>query len=404
MSSEGKNVIHTFGSRGVKITLYRQENSPNVYYYFRHNGATYKGTTGIKYDPNNEDAYYDKVRDILTEVLSGRFKRKGDIITVSKLLDMYLSAKVGTVKPITMKDYKNRIRFINELWGDRNADSFTGDAFHDEYIKWRRDYHLAWKDKKNVYMREGVKVKGQGYSGVHNVSLNRELRLLVAALSWGKRKEYILRDVPVLPMKNLPVKPRKDMFHPQEYERFKEYLQKNNPLVCDLVRFITHTGLRFPSEINKLVRSDINWAEGWIHVRDRKYKITGNRGQIDSYIPITPPVKEILERVMARPVVGKDVDSMIWIKDDGTKFSTLRRIWKRALLAAGIDRPLTPYTLRHNAITRWVRLGYPLKYIMDMAGHTDPQMITRVYTELDQKDIIKKAFELEVKEVSKKDM
>jgi len=53
--------------------------------------------------------------------------------------------------------------------------------------------------------------------------------------------------------------------------------------------------------------------------------------------------------------------------------SGLRRAWDEVRAASGIDW-LTPYGLRHSAITRMAEAGVPIQVIMSFAGHIRPAM------------------------------
>lgn len=51
----------------------------------------------------------------------------------------------------------------------------------------------------------------------------------------------------------------------------------------------------------------------------------------------------------------------------------IRKRWQEVRAASGIDW-LTPYCLRHTAITRMAEAGVPIQVIMDFAGHISPRM------------------------------
>lgn len=58
---------------------------------------------------------------------------------------------------------------------------------------------------------------------------------------------------------------------------------------------------------------------------------------------------------------------------------TFQRAFKRAVQAAGIDKPVTPHTLRHAFATHVLQAGYDIRTVQDLLGHADVAT-TMIYT------------------------
>jgi integrase len=122
------------------------------------------------------------------------------------------------------------------------------------------------------------------------------------------------------------------------------------PSYQGLAVFLYEVGCRV-SEALKLEPQDVDLPRRRVTFRDTK---TGH----DRAVPLTTRAHLVLER--APSTVFAHLSQ-----------SALNHAWAVARERMGLaaDREFVPHSLRHGAVTRWVRAGIPLPVVSQMAGH-----------------------------------
>jgi integrase len=62
----------------------------------------------------------------------------------------------------------------------------------------------------------------------------------------------------------------------------------------------------------------------------------------------------------------------------------VRRFWKPGLVAAGLNKDLGTYTLRHSQVALLIAQGEHPKVIADRLGHTSVRTVLDVYGRLNE--------------------
>jgi site-specific recombinase XerD len=134
-------------------------------------------------------------------------------------------------------------------------------------------------------------------------------------------------------------------------------------------------GLRI-SEVVHLQVSDIDSQRMVIRVCQGK-------GKKDRYTILSPVLLQMLRHywVAARPVSylfpGRSLDRPMTV-------STVQQVCKEAREKAGLDKAVTPHTLRHNFATHLLEAGTDIRVIQALLGHASPRT-TAIYTHVSTK-------------------
>jgi site-specific recombinase XerD len=113
--------------------------------------------------------------------------------------------------------------------------------------------------------------------------------------------------------------------------------------------------------------------------RQRKViRVQQGKGKKDRYTVLSPAMQEILDRYCwaARP---EDLLFTTRFKDRPITDSTVQRVCIQAQKDAGIDKRISPHTLRHSFATHLLEAGTDLRVIQVLLGHASPKT-TAIYT------------------------
>ncbi|MFQ6611815.1 MAG: site-specific tyrosine recombinase XerD [Fidelibacterota bacterium] len=147
-----------------------------------------------------------------------------------------------------------------------------------------------------------------------------------------------------------------------------------------ILELLYSCGLRV-SELCQLAVNDLRLDAEMISVR--------GKGDKQRFVPMGPQALERLEHYLdyLRPtLVRKNRNATAVILSRNGKPLTRMMIWvllKKWAQAAGINKKISPHTLRHSFATHLLEGGADLRSVQEMLGHADIST-TQIYTHLDR--------------------
>jgi integrase/recombinase XerD len=143
-----------------------------------------------------------------------------------------------------------------------------------------------------------------------------------------------------------------------------------------MLELLYSCGLRV-SELTALRLSDLFFGEGYIRVM--------GKGSKQRLVPIGSVARE---RIMLYMDVRKTKDSknkdILFLNNRGGELTRVMifTIIREAVMRAGIDKSVSPHTLRHSFATHLLAGGASIRQVQEMLGHESIET-TEIYTHLD---------------------
>lgn len=265
--------------------------------------------------------------------------------------------------PHTLSNYARDLRFLIDFLKDRKIDRLAA-----------REYLLRLEKKR--YSRRSIARK---------LSATRSFfRYLMREKKIGENPfEHLL--TPKLP-KKLP-----NFLYPEEMDALLKAPDPRSPLGLRdkaILEVIYGTGMRV-TEIVRMNLNDVDFDEGEIRTFGK-----GSKERIVIFgSHASRAMKEYLEKGRPLLLVGKKLNAF-FIGRRGTRLTArqIERLIHFYARKAGIQKKVTPHTLRHSFATHLLEGGADLRMVQELLGHVSLST-TQVYTHV-TKERLKKVYDL----------
>ncbi len=270
-------------------------------------------------------------------------------------------------------------RFLEALWIEDGLAANTLAAY-------RRDLELyaAWLDRESGGLVEATRevdllaYTAHRHAGSRATSANRRLTVFKRFFRWALREKLVLAD-PTLRLRNAKQIPRlpKSLSEVQ-VEALLAAPDVATPLGLRdraMLELMYASGLRV-SELVSIKTVQVGLAEGAL-------RVTG-KGSKERMLPFGEEAHGWITRYIAesrRTILDGQASDALFVTARGGAMTrqTFWKLVKRHALAAGIDAPLSPHTLRHAFATHLLNHGADLRAVQLLLGHADISTTT-IYT------------------------
>ena len=146
-----------------------------------------------------------------------------------------------------------------------------------------------------------------------------------------------------------------------------------------IVEVLYSCGLRV-SELTSLKISDLFFGEGYI-------RIVG-KGDKQRLVPISSIARDKIQYYMDFRTPASRSEATVFLNNRGKPLTRVMvfNIIKQAALLAGIDKQISPHTLRHSYATHLLEGGANIRQVQELLGH-ESILTTEVYTHVDRKHL-----------------
>ncbi len=142
-----------------------------------------------------------------------------------------------------------------------------------------------------------------------------------------------------------------------------------------IIELLYSCGLRV-SEATELRLCDLFFGEGYVRVI--------GKGDKQRLVPVSPLARERIQLYLEKREMTKSNEEALFLNNRGNALTRVMifTLLKKAVAAAGVQKKVSPHTLRHSFATHLLEGGANIRQVQEMLGHENI-VTTEIYTHLD---------------------
>ena len=275
--------------------------------------------------------------------------------------------------------------FIDACWLEKGLSEHSLDAYRRDLLAFAQWLAMAPEGQGRDLLRvdEGMihsYLSHRLQAGFNNRSTARCLSALRGFYRYQVRNQRMEAD-PTARVEQLKLgKPLPKSLSEAEVEALLEAPDLAEPIGLrdrTMLELLYACGLRV-SELVTLETHQINYRQGVIRLM--------GKGRKERLVPMGEEALDWFARYLreARPLLLKTPDSQVLFPSSRGGFMTRQTFWhriKRYVTIAGINKSVSPHTLRHAFATHLLNHGADLRVVQLLLGHSDLST-TQIYTHI----------------------
>jgi len=210
-------------------------------------------------------------------------------------------------------------------------------------------------------------------------AINRKFTTLNGFFKTMIKKEYITGWNPLDKLDKPKIRKRiKDYLTEEELRRILKYLEDKNDLRGQAFFHLAYSSACRVSELNQLDRDTLDMSR-------REFKVIG-KGEKERLCIFGEKAKEHTEKYLDS---RKDDLNPLFISRERNRWSirAMQVFVSKTAKDAGVNKRITPHSLRHSALTNLRLRGVPLEDLQLLAGHESIGTTQQVYTHVGLEDV-----------------
>ena len=271
-----------------------------------------------------------------------------------------------------------RYLLIDKGYSENTIESYKRDL--DKFLEYNKNTSID--NISNEDLKKYIKYLND--SGLNEKSIARNISSLKSFYKFLVISKYIssnTSDSLYLPKirKSLPNTLTEDeVFKLLDIELIDNFSYRNKAMI----ELLYATGLRV-SELINLKLQDVDFSQDIIR--------TFGKGSKERIIPIGDYAKEYLEKYIYEYrscMLKKENSEYIFLNNHGKQMTRqgFFKIIKKIAKEKGINKELSPHTLRHSFASHLLKYGADLRTIQELLGHSDIST-TQIYTHITNEEL-----------------
>ena len=271
-----------------------------------------------------------------------------------------------------------RYLLIDKGYSNNTIDSYRIDL--EKFLEFNNDKNIQQIDNNDL--KEYIKYLKN--LGLNEKSISRNISCLKSFYKFLVIEKYIVNnpsDSVFMPKtrKNLPsILSEEEILKLLDIKLTDAFSYRNK----SMLELMYATGLRV-SELVDLKLQDIDFSQDIVR--------TMGKGSKERIIPIGDFAKYYLEKYILEyrtSMLKKDNNDYLFLNNHGNKMTRqgFFKIVKKIAKEKGIDKVLSPHTIRHSFASHLLKYGADLRTIQELLGHSDIST-TQIYTHITNEEL-----------------